>query len=494
MTNKCLSLLKITTVFVLLISFFSSAYSTALAATYYVDATNGANSNTGTSQGLAWRSISKVNSSTFNPGDKILFKRGESWNERLSIPSSGSSGNPIIFNAYGEGNKPIINGLNLESCVYINSKHYITIANLELKKAFHNLYIRNGSTNIIIDNCNIHDAIYRGIYVFPAGNENANGIISNCNISYNGAYGIYFQDYAKNWTVDNNVVFRNGHSTEYGTFGGGIKVFLDGDGFVIKNNEVYLNGIRNDGTIVDKKGFGIWLDECTNVEKNIIKHNLCYDNNRDGIRIERTSNSDVYYNMCSNNLGNGIRIVESSSNTRVSVNNFAYNNTLYGNKNYGISIGGRSGRSDMHIYNNTFLNNISVENNKGQLIAVDGAGNDGVHSKNNIFENNCFGVEHNKFIFWGAKNYHTYADWENAYGSNTHSVTSDPRLSNPSNNNFKLLEGSPCIDAGAPTSINFDLIGNAVPQGSAVDIGAYEYIQTATTTISPPQNLRIIIQ
>ena len=71
-----------------MIIFSSSLYST----TYYVDASNGNDSNSGTSQSTAWKTISKVNSMSFQPGDQILFKRGEQWREKLQIPSSGASG------------------------------------------------------------------------------------------------------------------------------------------------------------------------------------------------------------------------------------------------------------------------------------------------------------------------------------------------------------------------------------------------------------------
>lgn len=78
------------------------------AATYYVDQTGGNDSNNGTTEGTAWKTINKVNTSTFQPGDNILFKRGEVWREMLVPPSSGTAGNPITFGAYGSGDNPKI--------------------------------------------------------------------------------------------------------------------------------------------------------------------------------------------------------------------------------------------------------------------------------------------------------------------------------------------------------------------------------------------------
>jgi len=79
-------------------------------ATYYVDATGGNDSNDGLTQATAWKTVAKVNGSTFSAGDQILFKRGQLWNEGLIPPSSGASGNPIVFDAYGTGEAPTLTG------------------------------------------------------------------------------------------------------------------------------------------------------------------------------------------------------------------------------------------------------------------------------------------------------------------------------------------------------------------------------------------------
>jgi len=60
----------------------------AWSATYYVDATNGNDGYDGLSEVTPWKTIAKVNASKFNPGDQILFKRGE----------GGSKVKPISFN------------------------------------------------------------------------------------------------------------------------------------------------------------------------------------------------------------------------------------------------------------------------------------------------------------------------------------------------------------------------------------------------------------
>ena len=109
-TNKLTYKAQVVILTILAVFVMSSA---TWAATYYVDATNGNDSNPGTSQAAPWKTISKVNNSRFQPGNFILFKRGGTWREQLTVPSSGSEGNPITFGTYGRGDLPIISGADL---------------------------------------------------------------------------------------------------------------------------------------------------------------------------------------------------------------------------------------------------------------------------------------------------------------------------------------------------------------------------------------------
>jgi hypothetical protein len=84
--------------------------SSASATTYYVSSSTGSDSNSGTASTAAWQTIAHVNAQTFQPGDSILFRRGDVWNESLVPPSSGTSGNPIAFDAYGNGPAPNLTG------------------------------------------------------------------------------------------------------------------------------------------------------------------------------------------------------------------------------------------------------------------------------------------------------------------------------------------------------------------------------------------------
>ncbi|WP_163378144.1 malectin domain-containing carbohydrate-binding protein [Cyclobacterium sp. SYSU L10401] len=60
-----------------------------------------------------WKSIQKLNTvfSSLNPGDKILFRRGETYFGTIIMSNSGTVTNPITIGAYGNGDNPVITGL-----------------------------------------------------------------------------------------------------------------------------------------------------------------------------------------------------------------------------------------------------------------------------------------------------------------------------------------------------------------------------------------------
>jgi len=79
---------------------------------FYVSNT-GNDSNNGTSELTPWLTCNMVSfGHTFTAGDIVSFKRGDTWKEILYVTNSGSSGNPIVFNDYGTGNKPIISAVD----------------------------------------------------------------------------------------------------------------------------------------------------------------------------------------------------------------------------------------------------------------------------------------------------------------------------------------------------------------------------------------------
>ena len=76
---------------------------------YYVDSVNGNDSNAGTDPNHAWASLTKVNAATFNPGDIVAFRGGQTFSGTLS-PYSGTPASPVIYTSYGKPNATIAGG------------------------------------------------------------------------------------------------------------------------------------------------------------------------------------------------------------------------------------------------------------------------------------------------------------------------------------------------------------------------------------------------
>jgi parallel beta-helix repeat protein len=81
--------------------------------TYYVSSSEGDDDNDGLSTSEPFETISKVNSLALEPGDRVLFKCGDTWHgEQLVVSNSGAAGNLITFGSYPADcvDKPILSG------------------------------------------------------------------------------------------------------------------------------------------------------------------------------------------------------------------------------------------------------------------------------------------------------------------------------------------------------------------------------------------------
>lgn len=74
--------------------------------TYYVDAVNGSDSNSGLSEQAAWKTAQKVAGTQFSAGDTILFHAGQTFYQVSIAPNCDS----LTFGAYGDGARPVLSG------------------------------------------------------------------------------------------------------------------------------------------------------------------------------------------------------------------------------------------------------------------------------------------------------------------------------------------------------------------------------------------------
>ncbi|MDI4649235.1 right-handed parallel beta-helix repeat-containing protein [Cohnella hashimotonis] len=122
----------------LLLSGLSLPMSPVLASsmTYYVDPA-GDDAGSGTTPATAWRTLGKINGTTFGPGDRILFKSGGVWTGQLWPKGSGAAGNPVVIDRYGSGAAPVIAGdrstdASLSAAVKLENQSYWTVQNLKI--------------------------------------------------------------------------------------------------------------------------------------------------------------------------------------------------------------------------------------------------------------------------------------------------------------------------------------------------------------------------
>lgn len=190
--------------------------------TYYVSQSGGNDSNNGTSLGTPWKTMSKVSSVTFQPGDNILLNRGDTWTEQLNLHGNGTFDNLITVSSYGSGNKPLIQ----------NSNNVITIAN-ESGWKIQGLAIKNTSTADVRSNSGPNgawDYNPNAIILDFSGNNAYSDIIIDGNeiygsgVNYNGQ-GIFVQHNSTSinqlvldrLTVSNNEIHHLGPFAFYST-------------------------------------------------------------------------------------------------------------------------------------------------------------------------------------------------------------------------------------------------------------------------------------
>jgi len=101
----------------------------ASATDYYVSK-QGKDSRNGTSPATAWKTINKVNSADFGPGDSIFFKGGQSFSGNLYFDETktGTASSPLTIGSYDTG-RATINADN-GKCIFVYNTAGVDIINL----------------------------------------------------------------------------------------------------------------------------------------------------------------------------------------------------------------------------------------------------------------------------------------------------------------------------------------------------------------------------
>ena len=98
--------------------------------TFYVSPT-GSDSAAGTSMTAPWRTIARVNSADLNPGDRVRFRGGATFNGLLNLQPNdgGTSSSPVVIDSY-DGRATLDGGAG--NAIYAWRVAGISIANLQL--------------------------------------------------------------------------------------------------------------------------------------------------------------------------------------------------------------------------------------------------------------------------------------------------------------------------------------------------------------------------
>ncbi|MCW2881639.1 MAG: hypothetical protein JWQ95_5739 [Sphaerisporangium sp.] len=99
---------------------------------YYLDCGAGNDAAAGTATGTAWRTLARVNTVTFQPGDSILLRRGTTCTGVLQPKGSGTAATPNVISAYGSGARPAIVGGGARAAVYLYNVQGWEIRHLDI--------------------------------------------------------------------------------------------------------------------------------------------------------------------------------------------------------------------------------------------------------------------------------------------------------------------------------------------------------------------------
>jgi len=503
---------------------------------YFVDATNGNDSYTGTNTDSAWQTISKI-SGNVSSGDTISFKCGETWRETLTVPDDS-----LTFMSYGSGDKPKILGSDVDSTwdnrsgniwatgtytnpfvgydkniffvetdnsvtwgdsvvsigdliqeydwVWQNDSIYVYCES-DPGTAYTTVEIAQRDENIDLNSKDYIEINGFGLFYGLAGIRGEHPVVGriglivrNCNMAYFGqkdgeeGFGIH--------ACYNNALFEYDTIYECGRRGISVRNYGDADisNMVCQYCEFY-NGYHTTGFDVRAGSGG---SDDGDIDSIIIRYNYIHDAIDDaGSRCEyiwlqgpgsgtgTLNRIYVYNNIMFYSSNHGIGIDE--------VNNlYIYNNTFYGHNStktsntFQFSVGG--GSTNIFVKNNIFytlLDNSSNDRGEGAHVNS-GQDHTEVDADYNLYYRITTSLRLLRVEDVGYYTTDSWAAMKAALGWETNSpYPADPTFTNPPDN-LHLQTGSPAIDAGlAIDFITTDYEG--VERGDPPCIGAFETIE-----------------
>jgi len=491
--------------------------SAAWAASYYVSP-SGNDSNVGTSTSAPFRTIQRSLNSV-RPGDTVNIMAG-TYYEGLVLMTSGTRTARITLKNYA-GASVTVNSGN-QRAIRLNAViGYYTIDGITFISNYVGNYVgnsdysidlgvggpgwwgygypvdsaaavdddSNGHNGFIVQNCTITGSI---------GFQGHNNIVRNCKLNGNNAFKNGIFDFT---VVSHKNLYTQNTITRYRDRG--VWSMSNTYEITVSYNDISHWGAGANPAAIDFDG--AWLP----VYNSVIANNVIHDgdgNNSMGMQFENGMNciceNNTIYNVLhgmtiinytkdgQGTYGFGIHNFQVQDPNNLILGKIPYvtNNVLRNNIVYNASLTGALVNMSWgnYVYNNTF----DVPGSWGAILLANGGTSTGSANTtvtNNIITNSSRGlVLESGSSLRSATNNLFYANSSNGTMGSA-AQTGDPKFTNRSGRIYTLASGSAAIDKGATvSSVTVDAAGNARPQGSAYDIGAYEFVSaTPTPTPSP---------
>ncbi len=219
----------------------TTAPATGGPATYFIDCA-ASEQGTGTWE-RPWKSAAKLKDVTLEPGSKVSFKRGCSWEGQVRINGRGTAQQPIAVSAHGAGEAPRLRDTDAEGneAVLTVAAPYTVVSNLHVSGgASHGIHVQ-GEGGVIRD-VEIEQTAF-GVRFTGKGSTASNVTVHDLRMFRNtpggdddaGAVGFGVE--AADVSVDRSSCTNcRAKSHDYGYDGGFIEIWQHGDRLKILNN------------------------------------------------------------------------------------------------------------------------------------------------------------------------------------------------------------------------------------------------------------------
>lgn len=492
-----------------------------LSRTYYINASTGRNTNSGTGRNDPWRTLARVNKQIFKPGDRVLFRAGDMWYGQLNLRGQGTAGMPIRVDSYGSGPLPKINmGQATGAAVSIINEGYWDIRHLCMTSTatvtspkgprvglLVNSTCHHILRHIVIEHCLIRHIIggvshydSGGIFVGLDGWISPNAPFStyrDVKISHNTITDVDRCGIVV-WTPANSSYFHSlansrhltGHllpsrdvvvsHNQLSNIGGDAILVLGSAGAMVDYNNVHDSCLRTkSGQRGNQNSAAVWLHSCS---RSIMQFNKVFDSrpqpgNGDAEAFDfdfGCRHCMLQYNFSQGNWG-GLLLIMGSAKDNIVRYNISVNDVppLY-DRHLPVVIRNAMPGSEHLLYlqcqaqkNNLIYNNDFFVS-RGIGVIYTGA----PYLKNNLFYAVGKGIFRTNGPVAAGQFVHNdyFGPWQGSPPSPKANLHVNPEFVNIRGQDFRLRQDSPLINRGLAVADNggWDYFGQALKHGTSI--------------------------